>query len=230
MRFRPQRAVGQWLLRALGGSPQVTELEWDDLVRPVFTVGGYLPGLVSAPRREQWAFTLNLPASAGDRGRGLVWAATSTFATEDPRTAAGVWILKFAMSHAAGVLTNPPTLRFGVPGVAIVDPGVAAVGLSPEMVTLWGQDFDVTGQLGSVAGERSPRAQCSGSQEASAQGGAINYPALLSSDRGSEYTGPPIYVPPGFRFVWECSTENLAVALGVIYIEAEEPPLETPLP
>jgi len=231
--FRPQRAFGQWLLRALGAidarsGRQITALEWEPTVLPIVDVGVNLPGQTSIPKREVWSFSEPFAAVIGNFARIIIYSSAATFSTRDPRTASGCFVLNWRTSHAVGVLANPPIMRMGVPVSAIVPPTPTALG---RLTPLWGIDIATAAVTIDLANKRSPRVQCLAETSAAGTPGLAAYPALLGNDRGTYYDGPPIYVPPGQAFILEGNTLdlNFGQAYEVEFVEAEEVPVEIPL-
>jgi len=234
-RFRPQRQFGQWLLRALGAIDHLTgrtipSLEWESTVIPTVEVGSGsdLPGQVSIPKREVWGFGISIAAVIAEHARIVVYSEAATFATQDPRSAAGSFILGWRVSHGAGVLANPPQMAMGVPTAQIASPGPNVAG---ALATIWGAPTPQVAIIADVTNNRSPRVQCLGGAVAVGAVGTIPYPALTHNDRGTLYTGPPLYVPPGQAFQLHANAldTNIPMVMSVIYVEAEEVPVEVPL-
>lgn len=234
-RFRPQRQFGQWLLRALGAIDHITgrtitNLEWESTILPTVEVGAGqgLPGQVSVPKREVYGFGISIAAVIAEHARIVVYSEANTFSTRDPRTASGCFVLGWRVSHASGVLANPPQVAMGVPTASLASPGPNVPG---ALGTVWGVETAQVAVTADLVNNRSPRVQCIGGAVPVGAAGTIPYAALTHNDRGTLYTGPPLYVPPGQAFQLHASTAdtNIAMVMTAIYVEAEEGPVEVPL-
>ncbi len=231
--FRPQRQFGQWLLRALGAQDLRTgrtigQLDWESTIVPTVNVGEgtNLPGQVSVPKREVWSFGAQVLAGGiGTFARMLVYSMASTFSTRDPRTASGCFVLDFRLSHQVGV-GEPFAIFMGVPPGAQAPPAPTVTG---ELTALWGVETAVAVVTADIPNHRSPRVQCLAGNVAVGQPGLAAYPYV--GNRGLEYTGPPIYVPPGqfFEIQMNPVEDNIPVNMQIAYCEAEEAPVEIPL-
>lgn len=229
MPFRPGRAVASQLLRFLG-NPQVAQLDFGETVIPTFNLGDSLPGLFPTPIREVWAGSSTHTAVVGQTAQAGVWAAPATFSSEDPRNAAGIWILEWAISHAANAMADPAAIEMGIENTQGADPGPGA---DPGTITpLGGQDIATQTTFMDRANQRAPRSQWNSRTQAAFPlgttafwpGGEFNRGVTRSPGAGRF----PFYVAPGqtFRIVPGVGNTNQAFNIGIMWVEAEEKPVQ----
>jgi len=229
MRFRPSRAIASALLRFLGHeSQQGAALDFDSVVVPTFPLVDPFPGLFPGPVREVWAGSSTHVAVAGQTAQNSVWAAPSTFSTQDTRKPAGIWVLDWAISYVANVVAEPPAVEWGISSSSGADPGPGNV---PGVITtLGGQDPATVSVFADRSNQRSPRAQYSSDTKVGLPAGPTPFwPGSRNSTRGSNKTSTyPIYVAPGLTFhvLPGVGDLNKAFNLGIMWVEAEEKPVQ----
>ncbi len=225
MPFRPSRlGLGTQLLRFLGASDRPSLL-FGDVVQPTTDLSDVQsPGMYSTPQRELWGCAGTIDASVGDFAAFGIWAAPATFNSADQRVAAGVWVLMWEARATGGAID----ISVGVGRTHITDPG-AGLANGNVLINSWGGGFDrgLT-RNENITVNRSPRAQVSMQQPAGSLAlGIVPWP-LISATRSTGEGFPPMYVGPGYQFVIQQHTANTDLTVGVIYVEAEEPPILPP--
>ncbi len=229
MPFRPSRlGLGTQLLRFLGAADRPS-LEFGEVVQPVTDLSDtQSPGMYSTPQRELWMAAGTVTGTVGDFAAFSVWAAPSTFNSADHRIAAGVWILAWEARALGGGAFTGSVVEVGVQRTQTADPGPGLANGTVQINSIGG-GFDRALQRNEdVLENRSPRAQVTMQQPAASLAlGAVDWPTL-NTTRVSSDNFPPMYVGPAFQFVIQHTATNEGLGVGVIYVEAEEPPILPP--
>ncbi len=235
--FRPQRQFGQWLLRALGAQElltgrTITQLEWESTVLPVVDVSqtSGFPGLTGTPQREVWIASGQIDAVIAAHAVLKVWAAPNTFSTQDPREAAGIWILNWEMKLTSGGSFPAGVIRMGVVAIPETDPGQGAGAGNVILNGVGGGLLNASPAHAALAG-RSPRAQVNMAVSAAFDAGLPRYPSRTATSAPSILGPYPyIYVPPGHSFRLDSTVDFEDCVFTVWYVEAEEPPVAPVFP